>query len=134
MSAAPARAPRALAPRLAAAYLCSFVAVGVWSPFVAPWLASRGLDATRIGLVLGSGAAMKLIAPWAWGWLADATGRHARLVAWTAAATALCSAWLVWAPDGALAVAVAALMFFWNAGNPQLEVVTLRHLGSAGHR
>lgn len=110
------------------------MAVGLWAPFAGPWLAARGLDATRIGVALGTGAAMKLIAPWLWGWLADASGRHARLIAATSAATAVAAAALVWAPVTQLALWIGVLMFFWNAGNPQLEVVTLRHLGAAGHR
>ena len=125
-----------IATRLGAAYFFLFIAVGAWAPFAGPWLASLGFDATAIGLLLGIGAATKLVAPTLWGWLADASGAHTRLVRWTTLATAFCALllWLTPPRLAPIAAVIAAMMFCWNAGNPQLEVITLRMLGLAGHR
>ncbi|MGH6944996.1 MAG: MFS transporter [Geminicoccaceae bacterium] len=46
--------PRAVAGRLAAFYGATFAATGVHLPFWPVWLASRGLDAAEIGLLLAA--------------------------------------------------------------------------------
>jgi MFS transporter, PPP family, 3-phenylpropionic acid transporter len=68
------------AVRYALLYVALFMLIGVQLPFWPVWLADRGMDADRIGWLLGSGAWARLVAPWVGAWV-DRSGRGAAAVA-----------------------------------------------------
>jgi len=72
----------------------------------------------------------KLIAPNIWGWIADHTGRHLAVIRFSTVCMLgmFCLVFLVkdfWP----LMFVMIGFSFFWNAGLPQFEAVTLQHLG-----
>src|ERR1700730_1880197 len=77
------------AMRLSAFYAASFLVTGIQLPFWPVWLASRGLTAREIGVLLAAAIWVKVLATPAIGALADKTGgRHVLMGALAAAALA----------------------------------------------
>ena len=74
--------------RFTALYVALFAAFGVASPFIPAFLAERGLGPGAIGVVLGLGSAVRLLAGPAGGRLADRTGRPRLVLAGLLAASA----------------------------------------------
>lgn len=75
-----ASAPRGdEARRLAIAYVALFFLAGVHLPYWPVWLASRGVDAQQLGVLLGIGNWARLTTPWIGAW-ADRTGRGPQLL------------------------------------------------------
>lgn len=68
--------PRSALARFVILYTALYASFGVLSPFLPAWLGERGLSAPQIALVIGSGAAVRLVAGPLAGQLAD------RLRAW----------------------------------------------------
>jgi PPP family 3-phenylpropionic acid transporter len=116
-------------------YFWYFSALGVLLPYWGLYLQSRGFGAAEIGELIAIMMATKLLAPIAWGWVADATGRRMLIVRTASLLAMLCFAG-VFLGDGFwwLAAVVAAFSFFWNAALPQFEAVTLTRLGDRAHR
>ena len=67
------------ARRLAVAYVALFFLAGVHLPYWPVWLASRGVDAQQLGVLLGIGNWARLTTPWIGAW-ADRTGRGPQLL------------------------------------------------------
>jgi PPP family 3-phenylpropionic acid transporter len=74
--------------RLSAFYAATFLVTGIQLPFWPVWLASRGLTAREIGVLLAAAIWVKVLATPAIGALADKTGRR-RVLMGALAATAL---------------------------------------------
>lgn len=120
---------------LALWYACHFAAVGLLLPYLAPWLEEAGHSAFRIGLVFAVLGVTAVVAPNAWGWLADHTGRRLRLIRFSTACAALCFALVALAPGYWLLLAGMALFgCFRNAALPQFEALTFEHLGEQRRR
>lgn len=117
--------------RLSSFYFFYFAALGVLVPFWGLYLKSLGFSALQIGELMAIPMATKVVAPYLWGWIGDSLGQRMRLVR-SGAFLSLCTFMLVfWLTDYAgLALAMALFSFFWNAVLPQIEVTTLRFLGS----
>src|SRR5690606_1811620 len=108
---------------------------GALIPYWGLYLKSLDYRASQIGIIAAAIMATKVIAPNAWGWLADRSGRRLAVVRLGAA--------LAWLSFGALLlgqgfawmlVVVSVFTFFWNAILAQFEVVTLDYLGREYHR
>lgn len=69
---------------LALFYAAYFGFVGLYSPFLGPYLKTLGHSLDVIALSLGMMQLMRILGPFAWGWLADHTGNRVR---WIRAAT-----------------------------------------------
>lgn len=65
---------------LALFYAAYFAFVGLYSPFLGPYLKSIGHSLDVIALALGMMQLMRIIGPFAWGWLADHTGNRVRWI------------------------------------------------------
>lgn len=76
---------------LGAFYFATFVALGAYLPFFAPWLVGLGASGTLVGVVLGLAAIAGVLGPPLFGVLADALGLRRALLR-LAAALALGSA------------------------------------------
>lgn len=116
-------------------YFWYFAALGALLPYWGLYLQSRGFGAAEIGELIAIMMATKVVAPVAWGWVADATGRR-MLIVRSASLLAMCCFAGVFLGDGYwwLAAVMAAFSFFWNAALPQFEAVTLTRLGDQPHR
>jgi MFS transporter, PPP family, 3-phenylpropionic acid transporter len=63
-------------------YLVSYASLGVFLPFISPWLESLGLSGTRLGIVSATRPMAGILAPLAFGWIADRFGYRGRLLRW----------------------------------------------------
>jgi PPP family 3-phenylpropionic acid transporter len=116
-------------------YFFYFASLGALVPFWSVYLKSLGFSALQIGQLMATLALTKIVAPYLWGWIADRSGYHIRIVQLTSLLALLCFLPLLWL-DGYRGVLLAMIgfSFFWNAALPQFEVVTLARLGDQKHR
>ena len=126
---------RGLYPRLSAFYLFYFGAIGVLVPYFAFYLQGEGFSAVEIGQLMAIPMAMRVLAPWLWGWAADRSGRR-DLALRVGALLAVAGAMLLLGAGGFLAVALALAAFAlpWSGLLPQFEATTLSHLGTQARR
>ncbi len=116
--------------QLAGFYFFYFSYIGAFAPFFAVYLDGVGLSAAEIGTVMALPPVTRALAPYLWGWLADAADRRLGLVRATALAGLACwlglfvSATFLW-----ICAVVLAAGFFLSAALPVVEAATLTHLG-----
>ena len=121
--------------RLSQFYFFYFASLGALVPFWSVYLKSLGFSALQIGQLMSTLALTKIVAPYLWGWIADRTGYHIRIVQLTSLLALLCFLPLLWYDRyGLVLLSMLAFSFFWNAALPQFEVVTLAGLGPHKHR
>src|SRR3954462_5575640 len=115
--------------RLGAFYFLFFVTAGLMVAYVPPYRATRGLSASEIAWVLAAPQLARVLAPGAWGALADRTGALRAIVVFGCIANALCFALLPSMPGF---VAMLALMGITSlaaaAALPLVEAITLSAL------
>lgn len=115
---------------LAPVYLFYYAALGILIPYWSPYLKSIGLTPVQIGQLTAIYLAWRLLAPPAWGWLADHSGRRMGLVRVAAVAGALAFAAVQYQfTFEGLAFWLSMFAVFWTALLPQYEVNTLSVLG-----
>jgi MFS transporter, PPP family, 3-phenylpropionic acid transporter len=115
--------------RLSGFYFFYYAAIGAFLPYWGLYLQWRGYTPLDIGIAAGAYSGVRIVAPLAWGWLADHWQvrlpmiRIASLLAPLTFAVPLEGGQLAW-----LVVQMLLLSFCLNAVLPQLEVLTLNHL------
>ncbi len=115
-----------MAFRLSAFYFAFFAHAGAYVAYFPLYLASRGLSAAEIAWVLALPPLARTFAPPAWGWLADASGAHRAIVAFSCAVIAGGFALMPFTGQVALLIAVISLL---SAGAvPIVEAITLGSL------
>ena len=120
--------------RLSGFYFIYFAILGVLLPYWSPYLASIDFSYSQIGDLMAIIMATKMIAPNVWAWFADRRQhsmplvRIACLLAVIAFGGAFFGTSFWW-----LAVVMMTFTFFWHAVLPQVEVITLNHLGEDSH-
>jgi len=121
--------------RLAAFYCAFFAWVGIVTAYFPPYLAERGLDAAQIAWVLALPPLARIVAPAAWGWIADRTRAERGIVVLSCATGAACFA-LLPAVDGFAAIAwlIALSAAFSAAALPLVEAITLGALAGQSGR
>lgn len=116
-------------------YFFYFASLGVLVPFWSLYLNYLQFSALEIGQLIATLAVSKIFAPYLWGWFADKTGYHIRIVQITSLLSILCFVPLLWGNDfWTVMIFMLLFSFFWNASLPQFEVVTLGKLGDDKHR
>jgi len=116
--------------QLAGFYFFYFAWIGAFAPFFSVYLDAAGLSAVEIGVVMALPQVTRIVAPHLWGSLADASGRHVRLVRAAVLAGTICwvglfaSTAFLW-----ICAVVLAAGFFLSAALPLVEATTLTHLG-----
>jgi PPP family 3-phenylpropionic acid transporter len=121
--------------RLSRFYFFYFASLGALIPFWSVYLDNLGFDALAIGQLMATLAVSKIVAPYLWGWIADRSGLHIRIVQIASLLSLLCFLPLVWLDSfWPILLSMLAFSFFWNASLPQFEVVTLGQLGDDRHR
>ncbi|MDJ0832618.1 MAG: MFS transporter [Gammaproteobacteria bacterium] len=121
--------------RLSRFYFFYFSSLGALIPFWSVYLNHLQFDSLEIGQLMAALALSKIVAPYIWGWIADRSGFHIRIVQLTSLLSLMCFLPLLWL-DGFWSMLGLMLLFsfFWNASLPQFEVVTLGHLGEDRHK
>lgn len=118
--------PLPVSLRLAAFYFAYFAFIAASVAYFPLYLSSRGLDAAGIALVLAMPQVARVVAPAGWGWLADRTGAHRAIVAFSCAAIAGTFALLPYLEGLVLIAAAVALMSVLSAGAlPLVEAMAL---------
>lgn len=116
-------------------YFVYFAGLGSFLPYWSLYLESLQLSPRQIGQVLGLMAATKVLAPSAWGWLADRRGRSVCWVRRACFGAAGSFLGVAWASDFPSLLWLTGLFSaFWNACLPLFEAVTLQHLDTDVHR
>lgn len=121
--------------RLSAFYFAYFAYVGIFAPYFSLYLASLGLAAAQIGVLLSLGSLTRVIGPNFWGWFADRTQRRARIIGLTLALGGACFTGFLFVRSfwGMFALLLAT-GFFTSASMPLAESLTLSHLRQAASR
>ncbi len=111
--------------RLSAYYFFYFAFVGAFSPYFGLYLQSIAFNAWQIAVLMSLMQLMRLVAPYAWGWLADRRGARMPMVRLAALLSIAGFAFFFFTRDfGAMLGAMACLAFFWGAALPLVESVT----------
>jgi PPP family 3-phenylpropionic acid transporter len=122
-----------LPARLGAFYFAFFAFSAAYVAYFPAYLASRGLLAAEIALVLALPQLGRIVAPAAWGWLADRTGAHRGIVVLSCGAMTVCFALLPHASGlGAMAALVGITGLFSAGALPLVEAITLGAVASPG--
>lgn len=79
---------------LRAYYLASFASVGVFLPFLSPWLTALGVQGFALGSIAATRPLAGIVAPILFGWLADRFGLRGRLLRLATFGAFLPFAWL----------------------------------------
>jgi PPP family 3-phenylpropionic acid transporter len=118
--------------RLSAFYFAYFAQVGTSAPYFSLYLASLGLAAAQIGVLLSLGSLTRVIGPNFWGWAADRTLARARIISITLALGGACFAGFFFVDSfWGLFALLLATGFFSSASMPLTESLTLSHLRGA---
>ena len=121
--------------RLGAYYFLFFATAGLVVAYLPPYLAARGLSASEIAWVLAAPQLARVLAPGAWGALADRTGARRTIVVLASAANAACFALLPVMPGFAAIVALTAITsLVATAALPLVEAITLHALAGQSGR
>ena len=116
-------------------YLFYFASLGALVPYWSLYLNHLSFSALEIGQLMSTLAVSKVVAPYMWGWMADKTGFHIRIVQIASLLSVLCFLPLLWFDSFWTMMCFMLLFsFFWNASLPQFEVVTMAQLGEDNHR
>jgi PPP family 3-phenylpropionic acid transporter len=117
--------------RLSSFYFFYFASLGALVPFWGLYLQDLGFSALAIGQLMAILMATKIVAPNVWGWIADRTGQSMGIVR-LASLLSLLIFFGIFAVHGfwGMALVMIGFSFFWNAALPQMEVVTINHLGT----
>jgi MFS transporter, PPP family, 3-phenylpropionic acid transporter len=116
---------------LGAFYFAFFVGTGLSVAYFPPYLAARGLTAGEIAWVLALPQLARVVAPGAWGALADRTGALRAIVVVASVANVACFSLLPAMPGfAAIAWLVGITSIAASAGLPLVEAMTFAALGS----
>jgi PPP family 3-phenylpropionic acid transporter len=112
--------------RLAAFYFAFFVWAGLMVAYFPPYLAARGLGAAEIAWVLALPQLARIVAPAAWGWIADRTGAQRAIVVFACVANVGCFALLPYVPGfGVILWLIGVTAVLSAAALPLVEAITL---------
>lgn len=114
-----------------------FAAIGLFNPYAPLWFQSLGFSTLVIGAIASLQSWTRVVAPYAWSWVGDHSGRRVELIRLAALGAVLSSLGLLAVQalqpmtDAELVVAVAlttALLFVANSGVVPLYEALLAHL------
>ena len=121
--------------RLSNFYFFYFASLGAFVPYWNLYLKHLQFTPTETGIFIGTVMLTKIVAPSIWGWIADHTGKHMRIVRFGCLFAAISYAGILLGQQFFWMLVVMLLFsFFWNAALPQFEATTLTHLGDAHHQ
>lgn len=116
--------------RLSGFYFFYFATLGAWLPYWGLYLQSIGFTALDIGNLFALLMISRIVAPNIWGWLADHRNQRMSVVRWAAFLSLFIFVGVFFTKDfWGLAATMLLFSFFWSATLPQLEALTLNHMG-----
>jgi PPP family 3-phenylpropionic acid transporter len=111
--------------RLGAFYFAFFAYSAGYVAYFPLYLAGRGLDAGEIALVLALPQLARIVAPSAWGWLADRTGASGAIVAVACLSMAACFAVLPFVEAASIAAVIGVTGILSAGALPLVEAIAL---------
>jgi PPP family 3-phenylpropionic acid transporter len=116
--------------RLSFFFFCYFALLGAWVPYWPLFLQDAKFSPTDIAALAAIMSATKIVAPNAWGVLADRSGQRMKIIRLGALMAFVIFLGVFFSLNfWWLAAIIAGYSFFWNAILSQFDVVTLAHLG-----
>lgn len=110
-----------------------FFSIGVFNPYAPLWYKEMGLPVFALGLLASVSSWTRLFAPYAWGALADRSGRRVELIRLAALASTIAALGFALPPSFALLAVTSFLMFMFNAAIvPLTETVVAANLATSG--
>ncbi|GAB4114413.1 MAG: MFS transporter [Rubrivivax sp.] len=117
----------------AGVWFCYFAAIGLFNPYAPLWFKELGFSTLAIGAIASAQSWTRVVAPYAWGWIGDHTGRRSSGVRWAAFLSMLAALGLWWWPLPTLVTALTVGLFLANGGVvPLSEAALARHLQRGG--
>ena len=104
-----------------------FAYSGLFGAFAPLWFQSLGYTTLAIGSLASLQSATRLVGPYAWGWLADHSGRRTRMLRLTAAASLASSFGFLATPGYGWVATVMVTLFIFTAGVSPLSESALAH-------
>ncbi len=131
MSAAPPAARPTVVPFAAVsfAYFAYAGLVGTYGPL---WFQSLGYSTFAIGILTSLQSATRLFSPYAWGWVADHTGRRERLLRLAAGGSLIASTGYFFPVDYTWVAVVTVVLYVCTAGVIPISEAALAHRVSSG--
>lgn len=121
--------------RLAGFYFFYFTQLGAFIPYFTVYLKDKGLGIDDIGLLSAVLMLTKLVAPNLWTWLSTKIGNDSTVLRLGALLSGVFLIGVFYVNDvWLLALLLFAYGFFRDAQLPQMEVLTLNHLGAEVNR
>lgn len=116
--------------RLSGFYFLFFITVGGFMPYWSLYLKSLGMDAEAIGILSAIVVVTKIFSSFIWGWVVDHTGKRIQIIRYTSLFSMLSFCFVLFYNDfWTLFIILFIFSIFWSAALPQIEAVTLSHLG-----
>lgn len=104
-----------------------FAHIGFFNPYLPLWLKDLGFSLLTISWLVAMQSATRLVAPYAWAWLSDHTGRRVLLLRYCATVALLASLGLWWATGLSALFWVLLLMYVHTSGMLPLSEAVLAH-------
>lgn len=99
-------------------------------PYWSLYLKSIGMNAEAIGILSAIVVVTKIFSSFIWGWIVDHTGKRVQVIRWTSLFSLLSFTLVIFYKDfWSLFIILFVFSIFWSAALPQIEAVTLSHLG-----
>ena len=93
-----------------------FAAIGLFSPYAPLWFREMGLSTIAIGAIASLQSWTRIVAPYAWSWAGDHSGRRVELIRLAALGAVLSALGLVGVQGATALAVVTALLFIANSG------------------
>ena len=105
-----------------------FAAIGLFNPYAPLWFQSLGYSTLLIGGIASLQSWTRVLAPYAWSWAGDHSGRRTELIRLAAVGALLASAGLLGVRAALPVAVVTTLLFLANSGVVPLYEALLAHL------
>ncbi|NMH59532.1 MFS transporter [Alteromonas sp. MYP5] len=114
-------------------YLLYFGQLGVLVPYLGIFLDGRGYSSEQIGELFAIITLARIVGPSLWATIADKSGKTLGVLQLGCVLTVISFATIFWQNTfWGLALSFGMMMMFWTAVLPQLEVITMQSVKSAG--
>ncbi len=116
--------------RLSGFYFLFFLTIGAFMPYWSLYLKSIGMNAEAIGILSAVVVVTKIFSSFIWGWIVDHTSKPVQVIRFTSLFSMLSFSLVLFYQDfWMLFIILFVFSIFWSAALPQIEAVTLSHLG-----
>jgi MFS transporter, PPP family, 3-phenylpropionic acid transporter len=116
--------------RLSGFYFLFFLTIGGFMPYWSLYLKSLGMNAEAIGILSAIVVVTKIFSSLIWGWVVDHTGKRMQVIRYTSLLSMISFSLVLFYQDfWSLFIILFVFSIFWSAALPQVDAITLSHLG-----